>query len=229
MKQKLKVDLHTHTAEDPKDYIDYNAFELIDRASEQNFDVLAITNHNAVTYNKELEKYAEKRDILLVPGIEATLSKKHVLIINPDFKKTPQDTTLEDLARMKNDGNLIIAPHPFFPGFKSLNSELYTYLSIFDAIEFCSCYNHMINLNKKAMITATDYHKPLIGSSDCHNIWQFGKTYSLVEARKDISSLIEAIKMGKIEVKTSPLSLATMCRLAMNFILTDRLKIPLKF
>jgi len=227
-KKRLKVDLHTHTAEDPKDYVNYSAFQLIDRASEQGFDALAITNHNAVTYDRKLEQYAERKDILLIPGIEATLSKKHVLIINPDFKKTPAGGTLEDMAKYKNDRNLIIAPHPFFPGFKSLDSDLYAYLPLFDAIEFCSFYNHLVNLNKKAVLTASENNKPLAGGSDCHNLWQFGKTYSLIEAEKDLFSIIEAVKEGRIEVKTSPLSMFNMWRLAANFILNDRLKIRLK-
>ena len=81
----LKVDLHTHTCEDPQDRISYNAFQLIDRAALKGFDALAITNHDFVLYNDKLVKYAAEKGILLIPGMELTLSKKHVLLINPDF------------------------------------------------------------------------------------------------------------------------------------------------
>jgi predicted metal-dependent phosphoesterase TrpH len=221
---KLKVDLHTHTAEDPYEYIKYDARQLIDRASQVGIDALAITNHNTVTYNTELAGYAEKKGILLIPGMEAVLSGKHVLIINPDFRTISQDRSLKDLEKIKNKKNLIIAPHPFFPNSRSLKSNLFSYLHVFDAIEFCHFYNHLIDCNKKAVRAAKQYKKPQIGTSDCHNIWQFGTTYSLVEAEKNIPSIINAIKKGKIEIHTTPVSLFTMSRVAINFFLIKRLK-----
>jgi len=224
MSPKLKVDLHLHTAEDPYENISYNAFQLIDRASQKGFDVLSITNHNTATYNQELARYAEKKGILLIPGMEATFSHKHALIINPDFKKYPLNRSLKDLAKIKNDENLIIAPHPFFPTKKSLKLDLFSYLSFFDAIEFSHYYNHFINRNKKAVLVASQYRMPLVGTSDCHNLWQLGTTYTLVEAKKDPFSIIEAIKKGKIELRTTPLSLLTMTRIVVNFFLAKRLK-----
>ena len=39
----LKVELHTHTADDPVDAIPHSTFELIDRAAALGYDALAIT------------------------------------------------------------------------------------------------------------------------------------------------------------------------------------------
>jgi predicted metal-dependent phosphoesterase TrpH len=229
MPLKLKVDLHTHTAEDPQEDINYDAFQLIDRASQEGFDILAITNHNLVTYNQELAEYGKKKGILLIPGIEATFSDKEVLILNPNFEKTPLKSSLEDLLKIKNDHNLIIAPHPFFPNKKSLKSDLFPYLSFFDAIEFSHFYNRYINFNKQAVRTANQYNKPLMGMSDCHNIWQFGTTYTLVEAEKEMLSVFQAIKKGKIEIRTTPVSLRIMARVLLNFFLAKRLKTSFRF
>lgn len=226
MAQKLKVDFHTHTAEDPFENINYNAFELIDRASQKGFDALTITNHNTVTYTKELARYAETKGVLLIPGMEAILSDKHILIINPDFKKILSNWSLKDLSKLKKETNLIIAPHPFFPGSKSLKSALFPILPFIDAIEFCHFYNHSINCNKKAVHVAAQQKIPLVGTSDCHNIWQFGMTYTLVEAKKEIPSIIEAVKMGKVEICTTPLSLITLVRTVINFFLSKKLKVP---
>ena len=64
---RLKCDLHLHTKEDSRHQLNYNAKELIDAASGHGYDVLSITNHNTVTYNRELADYAEERGILLIP------------------------------------------------------------------------------------------------------------------------------------------------------------------
>ena len=44
----IKVDLHIHTLDDPKDALDYSAHELLERARALGFRVLAITLHDAV-------------------------------------------------------------------------------------------------------------------------------------------------------------------------------------
>jgi predicted metal-dependent phosphoesterase TrpH len=179
-------------------------------------------------FSPELKRYAEERGILLLPGVELTLSQKHVVIINPELDSLPEIRELQDLARIKTDLNLIIAPHPFFPGFKCLWSNLEEHISSFDAIEFSFFYSRLINCNKRAVKVAREHDKPLVGSSDCHNIWQVGFTYTLVEAEKNIPSIIAAIKGGKAEVVTAPLSLGMMMRVAVNFALGDRLKIHLR-
>ena len=186
---------------------------VIVRAAIKGFDALAITNHDFVLYNDELVKYAEKKGILLIPGMELTLSKKHVLIINPDFSINPKGRPLSDLAKIKKESNLIIAPHPFFPQFKSLKSKFFHYLPYFDAVEYSHCYNRFLNLNIKAEREAKKKSLPLLGTSDSHFLWEFGTTYSLVEAEKTVASIIDAVKKGRIRIVTNPLSIFLSFRL----------------
>ena len=85
MKSWLKTELHTHTLDDPKDgrrIVCHSAQQLIDKAEEQGFQVLSITNHNQLLFTSSLEEYARERGILLIPGVEATLEGKHVLLYN---------------------------------------------------------------------------------------------------------------------------------------------------
>lgn len=208
--KKLKADLHLHTKEDPQDSVKYSARELIDQASLKGFDVLAITNHDQVTYDNYLADYAREREILLIPGVEATINKKHVLLLNVDhfFHRIK---TFDDLKSFKDRTGLIIAPHPFFPSFTSLNSKLKEHLDIFDAIEYSHCYLEKMNFNKKAENLAKEFSLPLIGTSDAHSLWQIGTTYSLIEAEKNLESVIAAIKAGKVEIVTEPLSLLRAC------------------
>jgi len=79
----LKSDLHLHTAEDPLDRVRYTAKELISKAADQGFDVISITNHHRMTFDQDLLSYARERGILLIPGIEMTIQRRHVLVLNP--------------------------------------------------------------------------------------------------------------------------------------------------
>jgi predicted metal-dependent phosphoesterase TrpH len=208
--RKLKVDLHLHTKEDPQDNVKYSGRELIEQAYLKGFDVLAITNHDEVTYDDYLAEYAKERGILLIPGVEATISRKHVVLLNTDYSPR-KIRAFDDLRLLKDGTGLIMAPHPFFPSFTSLNSKLERHLDIFDAIEYSHCYLKKINFNKKAENLAKRFGLPLIGTSDAHSLWQIGTTYSLIEAEKDLESVIAAIKVGKVEIVTKPLSLLEVC------------------
>ena len=50
----IKVDLHIHTLDDPKDALDYSAHELLERARSLGFRVLAITLHDALFHRAEV-------------------------------------------------------------------------------------------------------------------------------------------------------------------------------
>src|SRR5215210_3703555 len=96
----LKVDLHTHTADDPIDRIPHSATELIDRAATLRYDALAITLHDRQLDIRRLIPYAVERGVVLISGIERTIQGRHVLLLN--FKRGVEDVrTFDDLGRLK--------------------------------------------------------------------------------------------------------------------------------
>ncbi len=207
----LKVDLHTHSGDDPQDRIRYSSRDLIDGAARLGFDALAITNHNTVSHTSELADYAADRGVLLLPGAEITAESCHILVINPGFPITrDRPYTLADIPRLKTPDSLFIAPHPYFVIFQSLGRRVEDLLPHFDAIELGSYHNRLIDFNRRARKLAARTGKPLIGTSDCHTRPQFGRTYSLVDADKTLASIIAAVKAGRIETRTSPISLTMM-------------------
>ncbi|MDO8741076.1 MAG: PHP domain-containing protein [Candidatus Woesearchaeota archaeon] len=212
----LKADLHLHTNKDPIDrcYIKYSPKELIDYASKLGFDVLAITHHRQLYYNKEIADYAAKKGILLMPGAEILIEGKEVLLYNFKDSEIRKIKTFEDLKRSKRKNNLVIAPHPFLPHhhFISLFSKLVKNRKCFDGIEFCHFYAKFFNSNKRAVRFAHKFKLPLVGNSDLHRLWQMNYTYSMIDSKKDINSVIAAIKKGKIIVKSRPLPVLVFLR-----------------
>ena len=212
----LKADLHLHTAEDPLDRIRYTAKELISKAAQEGFDVLSITNHRCMTFTQELLSYAQERGILLIPGMEMTIRRRHVLLLNPPPGKMCSD--FSSLSKLRRPETLIIAPHPYFPGRYSLNGYLLEHLTLFDALEYCHFYSHMINFNQKALEVSEFYGFPLVGNSDAHFLSQLGTTYSLIYAEKNLESIFSAIRRNKVEVVTRPLKPLEMGSIARRFL-----------
>ena len=212
----LKADLHLHTADDPLDRIRYTAKELISKAADQGFDVLAITNHHHTTFNRDLFHYAQGKNILLIPGVELTIRRRHVLVLNPPPYKIRAD--FSSLAKLRRSETLIIAPHPYFPGSYSLNEYLLEHLHLFDALEYCHFYLPMINFNQKAIEMCQSLNFPLVGNSDAHFLAQLGTTFSLIYAEKNLESIFAAIRANKVEVVTRPLKPMEMGRIARRFL-----------
>lgn len=219
----LKADFHLHTAEDPLDRVRYTAEELISKAADEGFDVLSITNHQCMTFNRELFSYAQERGILLIPGMEMTVRRRHVLVLNPSSDKPVTD--FSSLARLRRPETLIIAPHPYFPGTYSLNGYLLKHSELFDALEYCHFYSLRINFNQKAIDVSLSHGFPLIGNSDAHFLSQFGTTYTLIYAEKNLRSIFAAIREKKVEVITRPLTSREMGSIARRFV---RMKIQAK-
>ncbi|RLE38891.1 hypothetical protein DRJ17_02560 [Candidatus Woesearchaeota archaeon] len=203
----LKADLHIHTSKDPEDrrYIRLSPKEIITIAAKKKFDVISITHHSHVYFNEELKNFAKKQGILLIPGCEHRIDGKDILIYNITEKERRKIKTFKDLNKIRNKA-LVIAPHPYYFGIHSLGRELCKNINLFDAIEYSHFYTRWFNPNKKAIKIAIKHNKPLIGTSDTHYLFQFGTTYTLIDAKKNIKSVFKAIKENKIVVKSKPLS-----------------------
>jgi len=208
MKSWLKTELHTHTIDDPKDgkrIVLHSAEQLIDKAEEQGFQVLSITNHNQLLFTSALEEYARERGILLIPGVEATLEGKHVLLYN-FLNYDGSWSSPEIVTRNKGPGQLVIAPHPFFPLPTALGKLVSRWRHLFDAIEYNQFYLSWLNFNQRAQELAQQLNLPLVGNSDVHWIFQLGRTYSLVYAEQSTGSVLNAIKQGNVRLVTEPVS-----------------------
>lgn len=202
----LKADFHTHAGIDEHHKLDHTPKELIDKAGKEGYEILAITNHNTFTYNKDLADYAGKRGVLLIPAAEALIRGKDVLLLNITKNLMKKIRTFEALERYKSENLMVIAPHPFYPDPRSLHSKLEQNINLFDAIEYSHFYLSWFNkFNEMAERLAKKYRKPMVGTSDSHLIEQFGATYSLIDAEKNIDSVFEAIRKDRIRVVTKPL------------------------
>ena len=209
---KLKSDLHIHTSEDlfekglgiktlvaPKEFIDV--------AVDLGFEVLSFTHHGRLFIDPEIDEYAKERNILLLPGIEAYIEKKHVLLYNCDLK-IEDIYTFNELRRYKCSQMLVIAPHPFYFIESCLGNLLIKHIDCFDALEYCHFYSELINPNKKAIEVGKKFNLPVVGNSDSHKINEFGMTYSYIYAKeKSISGVIEAIKANRVEYISQPFPL----------------------
>lgn len=217
----LKVQFHVHTQHDPIDRPEHTAEEMLDMAASCGYDVVAMTHHDSYFFNDEIREYAAARNILLIPGIEKTIQRRHVVIINAT-RDAEKINTFYDLHRYRSSHPdcLVIAPHPYYPRGFCLLEQLIQNINLFDAIEYSWFFAEGMNgPNKKAERIAALYKKPMLATSDNHVLKHFDKSFSLVHAEeKSWPAIRRAILAGKIERCATPLRRMEYLSIALHII-----------
>jgi predicted metal-dependent phosphoesterase TrpH len=217
----LKLELHSHTDEDPQDLIPYTAQALIDRAADLGYHALAITLHDRQLPLTTLTGYARERGITLVPGIERTIQGKHVLLLN--FSRASEGVrSFDDLARLKaRESGLVVAPHPFYPLGSCLREWMDVHPDLFDAVEYNGMFTRSLNFNVAAERWARAHGKPIVGNGDVHQLDQLGTTWTWVDADADPDAICDAIRAGKVELEAQPHSTVTAARIMGQMLAAD--------
>jgi predicted metal-dependent phosphoesterase TrpH len=206
----IKIDLHIHTLDDPKDAVDFSAHQLLERARSFGFRVLAITLHDAVFDRKEVFADAAAMGILLIPAAEVRLLGADVIILNVTAEEVAELKNFDDLRQLRaRRGNSIftVAPHPFYVFGGSIGSRLFAEIDCFDAIEFCHFHIGPFNPNRRAQRVATRFGKPIIATSDAHRLHAFGRHYTSMPMPPalTVDSVFAGLRSGPLRL-TSPAS-----------------------
>jgi hypothetical protein len=124
-----------------------------------------------------------------------------------DFPAAGADAvrSFDDLRRLKPGcRGLVIAPHAWFPDSTCLRGQLDRQADLFDAVEWSYFWTRRLNFNARAARWARAHGKPIVGNSDLHDLRQFGRTYSLVDAPRDAGAICAAIREGRVTLATMP-------------------------
>src|SRR5213594_1494423 len=197
----IKIDLHIHTLDDPKDVIDYSAHQLLERAKQLGFGVLAITLHDAVFDRAEVFADAAALGILLIPAAEVRLEGADAILLNVTAAEVAGLKNFDDVRQLRARRGLsifTIAPHPFYVLGGSIGERLLDEIDCFDAIELCHFHKGLLNPNRRAAKVAAQFGKPLIATSDAHQLHAFGRHYTSVPRPKEltIENIFAALRNG---------------------------------
>ena len=221
----LILDLHVHTnySHDGRDPVT----KIIERAIAKKLDGIALCDHDAMEGFYAARKYVTDThsDLIIIPGIEVSTSKGHLLVLGIEKrieKGLSPEETIRIARQREKDGNgtvVIIAPHPFNP-FRHGIGNFCTHSGI-DAIEtFNSRYITGI-ANKIASRTAARSGITIVAGSDAHSAECVGLATVEVEVevthKPEPEAILKSIKEGAVRINSherTPFSLyiSQMCR-----------------
>jgi len=214
-RRPLKVDLHVHSSADPVDNLPLDMAATIELAAAHGYDAIALTHHEAhITADRAAAEASERTGVLVLPGIEASLDDgAHVLVINSG-REIEDVRSLAELARFKREEHLVIPAHPYYPGFGLGHRKLERWAQTFDALELCHFWNRWVGWpNRRAAEFCRAHDLPLVATGDVHLPGQIDRSYALVDASRDPRAIVDAVRAGRFESVTEPVSIVEMVTL----------------
>ena len=226
----IKIDLHIHTLDDPKDVIDYSAHQLLERAKQLGFGVLAITLHDAVFDRADVFADAAAMGILLIPAAEMRIEGADMILLNVTAAEISRLKTFDDVRRLRAHRGLsmfTIAPHPFYVLGGSIGERLIKEIDCFDGIELCHFHKGLFDLNRRATKVAAQFNKPLIATSDAHQLHAFGRHYTSVlrPSELTVESVFAALRNGPRQVTSPSASIVDLASMIYFFFFTHPVRI----
>src|ERR1700726_4048228 len=208
----IKVDLHIHTHDDPKDVIDYSAHQLLERARELGFGVLAITLHDTVFDRQEVFADAAAMGILRIPVAVERFQGADVIVLKVSRAEPGALESFDDLRQLRaRPGHSVfpIAPHPFYVLGGSIGSALFDEMDCFDAIELCHFHKGLLNPNRRAAKVAKKFGKPLVATSDAHRLHAFGRHYTSIPRPSELTAenVFAVLRRGSLRLTSPPASI----------------------
>jgi len=197
---KVKVDLHVHTCYSYDGLI--TPKELVFYAEKSGLNCVAITDHNRVD---GALKIAKETNFPIIPGIEISSSKGHIVglnILEPVHKNLDVDETLEKIHEL---GGLAVACHPR----TWLKSSLKTCISQkFDAVEVINASAFPFKRSvKQAQELASSLGIAKVAGSDAHYGPEIGSACTIVDADLDCEEIVKAIRKGLCQPSGKPIPL----------------------
>ena len=216
----MTLDLHVHTnySHDGHDSIE----KIIESAIAKKLDGIAICDHDTMEGSYAAREYVADNhlDLIIIPGIEVTTSKGHLIVLGVEegIEKglSPEETIR--IAREKEKGKekkgtvVIIAPHPFHPFRHSIgNLCMHSELDNIDAIEIFNSRYFFGIANEIARRKAVRRNIIAVAGSDAHSAECVGLATVEVEIEQQskqkmqvqVEAILREIKEGKVGIKSS--------------------------
>ncbi len=116
-----KADLHIHTTYSRDSSATVQA--VLQAASRNRLDVIAVTDHDSLQGGLEAERLAPDFGVQVIPGVEVTTAEGHLLALFIRRAIPPRLSLIETLLRIKAQGGIAIAAHPMARAVESLSAQ----------------------------------------------------------------------------------------------------------
>lgn len=201
----MLIDIHTHTNRySPCSILDPDT--LVYRSKELGLSGIAITDHNKLWQEEEINELKKRTDdeLLILCGVEIDSPDGHLLIYGYNEPLDKDLSTPEIISEVHSKGGVIIMPHPFRNGnnIKEPTEDLKEKFNYFDGIEILNGNQSKLE-NTHGLKIYDDLNITSMGGSDAHSYDMIGKYatwfYNNINNEADFVKEIKAGRCRPIE------------------------------
>lgn len=192
----MLIDMHVHEMRNSSDSF-MSLEEIVEKAKIIGLDGVCITDHESMGLRDYAEFYSKKNNFPIFVGAEYLTKEGDILVFGID--KLPKQYKLpaqEFIDYVNLKGGVCIAAHPFRNNNRGLGENLKKVKGL-SGIEVLNASTSS-EANNIAMRYSKDLGIAAFGASDAHDLIQLGKYATrFFDNIKNVSQLVEAIKMGR--------------------------------
>lgn len=185
----FKLDLHTHSEASPDGGI--TAQQYAHALSSGMLDMIAITDHNSISYATEVQSQLGDK---IIVGEEIMTADGEIVGLYLKEAIEPGLSAQETCRRIKAQRGLVYIPHPFETVRRGLHpAKLEEIHKLVDIIEVCNGRAVRQNHGSKAVVWSKLNRIAGAASSDAHGIRGLGRTYTRCKSLPTKSTLVDQV------------------------------------
>ncbi len=193
----VRIDLHVHTRHSHDSAAPVSS--VLRRCGDAGLGVVAVTDHDSIRGGLEAREIS---GLPVIVGEEIKSAQGDIIGLFLEELVPPLLSPLETVKRIKAQGGLVGAPHPF-DRIRPTAIGRRTMLEILPWVDFLEGYNAHTLLsmdNRRGVDFAREHSLPVVACSDSHSALELGRTYTEVPAGEfdgTPEGLMRAIRAGR--------------------------------
>ena len=202
----MRFDLHIHSAYSRDSWSPIDS--ILKHAVDIGLDGIAICDHDTTKGGVIGEQRAKELNLplIVIPGIEITTTKGHIIALGVREDIPPKQTPQETIVCIRELGGIVVVPHPF----KRLSHGIGDFSDLnVDAVEIFNSRFITGEANRKAERMALAMGIPAVSGSDAHAVMMIGYAVTEIAAERSQQAVLDAIRDGKTRVygKRTPIKI----------------------
>ena len=204
MPKLLKTVFHVHT--DYSDDANTSPEQLLVDAGAAGVDCVAVTDHDAIEGAQHLASLAGS-DLQIIVGQEVSTADGHLIGLFLRERIEPGLSARRTAEQIKQQGGLVVTPHPFNTLFGcSLRERVFDLIDLIDVVEVCNAQNLWSRPNRKAEAFAHRYAFLTLVGSDMHHRGWLDSCYQWIEPFEGPEAFLAALAEARFVQGRHPLS-----------------------
>ncbi len=195
----IRADLHNHSYYSPDSIA--SPEDLLRRAKARRIDVLAVTDHDTTRGGLVAQEVAAKRfpEVRVIVGEEVRTHDGEILGLFLSEEVPPGLSAEETLARIKEQGGITGAPHPYDAFRSGLKPDVLERIAPeLDFIEGLNARMVFSSANDRAVEFAASHSIPTSAASDAHSPREVGRAYAEIPDFETPAEFIESLRKGRL-------------------------------